>query len=278
MKIRVISALVALLILIGLYVALDVQGLRYICVFGGLMSILEYARLTFPRLDAPRHLEWCFVGFSAILFFLTAGGLWGTPSLARLDVALIFSSVAAVTLIMLALLTVRTAEDLTPVLQVQAYSLMGLFYCGMFPGLVTRLLLFDHGQVWFLGFLAIVFSGDTFAYFAGRTFGKKKLLEPVSPKKTVAGSIGGLAGSAAAGLALSFIFFRETPAIEIVLMAMVTGAFAQVGDLFESLIKRVADVKDSGSLMPGHGGVLDRLDGVLFAAPVYFGMVTFLTT
>jgi phosphatidate cytidylyltransferase len=277
MKTRVISALIAASVLVGLFVEFRAQGLRCFCAFCAIMAILEFARLTIRRLGSPKHIEWSFVILATILFYLTAGGLTGSSFYGRMDIAYTFAAVAAVILTTLILLTVRTSEDLPVVLQTQAFAVMGLFYCGVFTGMVTRLLVFESGQIWFLGFLAIVFSGDTFAFFAGRTFGQKKLLEPVSPKKTIAGSVGGLAGSSLAGLVMALLFFKQIPAYEIVLMALITGAFAQTGDLFESLLKRVADVKDSGRVMPGHGGILDRLDGVLFAAPVYFALVSYLT-
>jgi phosphatidate cytidylyltransferase len=133
--------------------------------------------------------------------------------------------------------------------------------------------LIENGQIWFFGLLAMVFAGDTFAYFTGRNFGKNKLLEAVSPQKTIEGAIGGLVGSAVAGGALAYFFLPHIPIVSLMGVALVTGIFAQVGDLFESLLKRVAEVKDSGSIMPGHGGLLDRVDGVYFAAPVYFVLV-----
>ncbi|MBL7687488.1 MAG: phosphatidate cytidylyltransferase, partial [Bdellovibrionaceae bacterium] len=94
--------------------------------------------------------------------------------------------------------------------------------------------------------------------------------------KTVEGAIGGLFGSAIAGVVIAQYLPQHTTSATMIAAAVVTGGFAQIGDLHESLLKRVADVKDSGSIMPGHGGILDRLDGVLFAAPVYYSVVSFL--
>ncbi|MEK7357644.1 MAG: phosphatidate cytidylyltransferase, partial [Bdellovibrionota bacterium] len=161
-------------------------------------------------------------------------------------------------------------------LQLQTAGLMGFFYCGIFPGLTVHVLRMENGSTWLFGLLAIVFTGDTFAYLTGRFFGKRKLLEAVSPKKTVEGCLGGLGGSAVAGLVLGLFFLHDQPLWALVLTALVTGLFAQVGDLFESLLKRIADVKDSGAIMPGHGGILDRVDGVLFAAPIYYVLARFL--
>jgi phosphatidate cytidylyltransferase len=135
----------------------------------------------------------------------------------------------------------------------------------------------EHGDTWFFTLLAIVFFGDTFAYFIGRATGKTKIWPLISPNKTWEGAIGGLFGSVLGAILMKFLFLYEVPALAMVLLAVFAGAAAQIGDFFESLLKRVANKKDSGSLMPGHGGILDRIDGVLFAAPfVYVASRVFL--
>jgi phosphatidate cytidylyltransferase len=117
--------------------------------------------------------------------------------------------------------------------------------------------------------LVVAWIGDTGAYFAGRFLGNKKLYPAVSPKKTWAGAFGGLAGSVAAGLAMKAIFPNQLPLswVDVVLVAGPGALLGQMGDLSESLIKRSTGVKDSGGLLPGHGGILDRIDAVLFMAP-----------
>jgi phosphatidate cytidylyltransferase len=92
----------------------------------------------------------------------------------------------------------------------------------------------------------------------------------ISPKKTIAGAVTGLAGSCVGGLVFLKILLPEVPALWIVLFTLICGMMAQAGDLFVSLVKRVAEVKDSGRIMPGHGGVLDRLDGIYMAAPLVY--------
>jgi phosphatidate cytidylyltransferase len=267
MKTRVISALIAVLIMYSTFYFWRVEGLLIICSLAIAGGIFEYSRLTLVPKKAPLHLRLAFFVFTLALFLAT---LW-VEALTIPAVAL-----GSVFFLTMSLMIVESAEGLPKALEFQSLGILGLLYCGLFPGLGLRILRFESGPTWFLGLLAIVFSGDTFAYLSGRAFGSRKLLEPVSPKKTVEGSLGGLVGSAIAGAALGAFFLPEIPLVSIILVALVTGAFAQVGDLFESLIKRVADVKDSGSIMPGHGGVLDRLDGVFFAAPVYYVLVRFL--
>ena len=127
-----------------------------------------------------------------------------------------------------------------------------------------------NGHRWLLAALMIVWAADSGAYFAGRKFGKHKLAPRVSPNKTIEGLIGGVVAGVVVGVAFA-LFAGATPAqLPIVaLVALVAVLFSVVGDLFESLLKRHADVKDSGHLIPGHGGILDRLDGVLAALPVF---------
>ena len=129
----------------------------------------------------------------------------------------------------------------------------------------------EHGSGAVIWLLAIVWSVDSFAYFAGRTIGGAKLAPSISPGKTWAGLLGGMAGAALVGVLLA-------PSIahvwwQALLLAAVLAAVAQAGDLFESWLKRRAGVKDSGSLIPGHGGLLDRLDGLLLASPVFAALV-----
>jgi phosphatidate cytidylyltransferase len=115
--------------------------------------------------------------------------------------------------------------------------------------------------------LIVAWVADTGAYFAGRFLGKARLYEAVSPKKTWAGAWGGLAGSLAGVVALKLISAHWLSWLDVVLLAIPGGILGQMGDLTESLIKRSVGVKDSGALLPGHGGLLDRIDAVLFIAP-----------
>jgi phosphatidate cytidylyltransferase len=144
------------------------------------------------------------------------------------------------------------------------------------PGLVIfKLTALEAGSVvfaapfWFA--VAVVYMGDTGAYFTGVSFGKHKLIPAVSPKKTWEGSLGGLAWSAATAVVLNWYWDLALPLITAVVLGLLIGIAGQTGDLLESAIKRVAGCKDSGKVFPGHGGVLDRIDSLLFAAPVCYG-------
>ncbi|WP_225764273.1 phosphatidate cytidylyltransferase [Stenotrophomonas sp. Marseille-Q4652] len=128
----------------------------------------------------------------------------------------------------------------------------------------------NHGNRWLLTALTIVWAADSGAYFAGRRFGKHKLAPRVSPNKTIEGLVGGLVAGLLAALAFGWIAGVQPVQIGgLVIVAAVTVLASVVGDLFESMLKRHAGAKDSGTIIPGHGGVLDRIDGVLAALPVF---------
>lgn len=128
----------------------------------------------------------------------------------------------------------------------------------------------EVGPRWTLFALALVWAADTGAYFAGRRFGRRKLAPRISPGKTWAGAWGGLAGSVLLALAFAPLLGVEWSDLHrLLLLALLAAIASIVGDLFESLIKRHSGAKDSGALIPGHGGLLDRVDGVLAALPVF---------
>lgn len=118
--------------------------------------------------------------------------------------------------------------------------------------------------------IAVVAATDTGAYISGRCIGGPKLAPNISPKKTWAGLLGGMSCGAVASYLLSPKLFIPSNLPEAIAVGMIISVISQLGDLFESWMKRKAGVKDSGTLLPGHGGLLDRVDGLLFAAPVYF--------
>ena len=117
--------------------------------------------------------------------------------------------------------------------------------------------------------LAVVWAGDTGAYFGGRAFGKTPLAPTISPKKTREGAFFGIVASVAGGLAIQLFYEGKLAGWHVIILASILGGIlGQLGDLVESTLKRFAGVKDSGAIIPGHGGVLDRVDGLLFAAPI----------
>ncbi len=165
-----------------------------------------------------------------------------------------------------------------------AVTLFGAVYVGGTLGFALLLRAFpgvSEGEAGWEGALVAIFPmtvtwvGDAVAYFAGHRWGRTKLIPSVSPGKTVAGGIGGLLGSVAAAIAFVALLLNPYSGLGLsipsaVLLGLTIGAASQVGDLAESLLKREAGVKDSGSLFPGHGGVLDRFDSIFFALPTAY--------
>lgn len=125
-----------------------------------------------------------------------------------------------------------------------------------------------------MGFFILLWSSDTGAYLAGRTFGKTKLFERISPKKTWEGSLGGALLSGAVAFGLSYVF-DDVTAMDWIVISLLIVVFGTYGDLFESLLKRNLHIKDSGTILPGHGGVLDRFDGLFLSVPAVFFYLLF---
>lgn len=163
-----------------------------------------------------------------------------------------------------------------------AVTLLGIIYVPFLLSFVFLVRCMDNGfeLVWiiFVG----TFSTDIFAYFTGKLFGKKKLLPEVSPNKTVAGAIGGVVGSIVCTTAFGYFYVYlyagiKIPAYHYILIGLLCGVIAQIGDWAASAIKRRVGIKDFGNIMPGHGGLLDRIDSLLFVAPaIYFYLQFFI--
>ncbi|MDX2494179.1 MAG: phosphatidate cytidylyltransferase [Desulfuromusa sp.] len=150
------------------------------------------------------------------------------------------------------------------------WIILGLIYLPLLLGHLIPLRMLPDGQRWIFLTLIVIMSCDSFAYFIGRKIGKRKLYPAVSPNKTIEGGIGGLIGSIFAVMLVKFTFLPVIGVVDGVLIGLVLGVVGQLGDLFESLLKRACQVKDSGNMIPGHGGILDRLDSLLFAFPVIY--------
>ncbi|MDD5167870.1 MAG: phosphatidate cytidylyltransferase [Syntrophales bacterium] len=157
----------------------------------------------------------------------------------------------------------REPFDLLPVMKV----VFGFMYVPLMMSHLIWLRQADNGILWIFFVIVLAFSGDVAAFYIGRTFGKKKLLPMVSAGKSVEGTIALVAGSTVCCVIYSILFLPALPAAHAAALGFVGSVLGQLGDLCESVIKRAAGVKDSGVILPGHGGILDRLDCLIFIGP-----------
>jgi phosphatidate cytidylyltransferase len=159
-------------------------------------------------------------------------------------------------------------------LQTAAVSTFGALYIGVPLGLLS-LTRWTLGKEATLLLILAVAASDTLQYYSGRSLGRRPLAPLVSPKKTVEGALGGFVGAAIALAVLGHWWLPQMGLLTRVGLGLAVAAVGIVGDLFESLLKRSVDMKDASSIIPGHGGVLDRIDALLFAAPVYYVFVRY---
>lgn len=161
-----------------------------------------------------------------------------------------------------------------------AWTFAGILYVGILFSHLVSLRGLDHGRAWLFLAIFATFGSDTSAYFVGKIFGKHKLAPHISPMKTWEGAIGGLLGA----VIVSLFFLLPTPVQlssyltwwQAIILGILVSIFGQLGDLMESLLKRNTGVKDSGTLFPGHGGMLDRTDSIIFAViAVYYWVLFF---
>lgn len=222
----------------------------------------EYARMAFPD-DLTFSLGW--LGLSGALFGWTA--VWSSPSVAAATAGVVLVATFVQS-------TLRSGDDLSRAADRAGRYVIGVVWItGLLP-MIIRIREWEHGVAWVILTLAISWLGDTGAYFAGRAFGSRKLFESVSPKKTWEGVYGGVATAVLGVFGMRAFFLPELQPIDCVFLGAVGCSMGVLGDLFESLLKRAYGVKDSGWIMPGHGGLLDRIDSVLFVGPtVYAYMV-----
>lgn len=242
-----------------------------------LLAMSEFFAMTLPKEDRKAALV--LGGLACLAFYwldplaLAASGIDNRSALA-------FAGAGGTTLTLFLAVVVPMLfflfrfRDIPSVAQRIVATITGIVYAGFLTTYLAKLKLF--GTPWGVGgdfvliVLLIAWIADTGGYFAGRFLGKTKLYEAVSPKKTWAGAVGGLAGSVLGVAVLKLVTADFLSWVDVFLLAVPGGILGQMGDLAESLIKRSTGVKDSGALLPGHGGILDRIDAVLFIAPYVY--------
>jgi len=261
MFVRIATGLVLAPIMIALLAYGPWPLISGVFAIGGLIGTHEFYRMAFKESDATQY-EWA-VGLLGSAVLLGTTWLFGELGLA--------AGMIAATMIVIIGLLFRPGAIETVGVRI-AWLLGGIAYVG---GLFAVLVLFgelgeSRGRTAIFILCFSVWAGDTFAYFSGKFLGKKKLYPLVSPKKTWMGTFGGLGGSIFGALVVGALGWKGLNNMELIIIGFAAGVVEQMGDLGVSLFKRSVGAKDSGNIFPGHGGMLDRLDGLMFAAPVVY--------
>ncbi|MEP7212598.1 MAG: phosphatidate cytidylyltransferase [Acidobacteriota bacterium] len=277
MKTRFLTAAIALPILIASivlpsYFPQTVWLFVVIAAIALAAGLFEFYSLT-KKLELKADAAVAYIG--AALLFVTF--LIDAPAKAPDLLLLVFA------LFVIALLitqTFRFQKDFTKMLAGVGVTLLGVVYVAFLGGflIATRVGFEGHPYLstHLLGFFFLVLMGsDTGAYFAGKAFGKHKLIPKVSPGKTWEGLIGGLVAAALFAVLATLTFFRELPLQFSIPLALVMAVVGVLGDLAESAMKRGSNTKDAASILPGHGGLLDRLDSLLLNAPILYYFARF---
>lgn len=185
----------------------------------------------------------------------------------------IFIAVSFLFLFLIFLLQMFSSNPTDNAVEAVSYNIFAVMYLPFLFSFIP--LLKDYDSMWLLFLCFVIWASDSFAYFAGIAFGKHKLIPLVSPGKTIEGLAGGIVGALVIGAIFKYYLLKDASWLLTAVLAVEIIVAGIVGDLIESLMKRSAKVKDSGSLFPGHGGILDRFDSIIISAPVLYFYLTF---
>ena len=224
-----------------------------------LLSLREYFQMTFCRNARGNYPPLAILGYATGLSII-----WAAYS----DSAAFILLIIAINFLLSGFFLLPHFKTEPAIVDAVAIQIQGMVYIPVLIASLIRIRNTDAGILWIFFLLAIVFAGDIGAYYAGSYLGRHKLCPSVSPKKTIEGSIGGLCANLLVGGVIKAMFLPLLPWPACMVMFLLIGAAGQTGDLYESALKRSVQIKDSGTLLPGHGGMLDRIDALLFASPV----------
>jgi phosphatidate cytidylyltransferase len=258
---RVLSALLLIPVVLGVVWFLPPVATTLLAAVAAVLAIVEYSALAKALgIDVQRTIAAVTAAAACV-----AVGYGEIP----------FDGVVLFTLLAVGTIAVAKGQPLPGALAAAAATAFGLVYIGVPLGAVAAIRLIGGREAVLLLMATIVVS-DSAQYYTGRAFGRVPLAPSISPKKTREGAIGGLVFGTAAMIVGGRYVFPSSPLAILAVTGLVVVVLGIIGDLFESLLKRSAGVKDSSALIPGHGGILDRIDSWLFAGPAYYVFVRYL--
>ena len=243
------------LVYIGGFPFIVLVGFACVC------SLWEFYRIVFNADDDMRHGIIVWWGYLVGLGIIFAAHIAGSESVL---------AVVALNLVIVGLISLFLYKSTPSVVNVIPKQIQGIVYIPLLLSFLVSIRRGPDGMVWIYILLAIIFAGDVSAYYVGSYLGRHKLIPAISPGKTIEGAFGGLVGNLVVGSIGKFFFLPAISWGSVILFSLAVGLAGQVGDLFESEFKRSSQIKDSGSILPGHGGFLDRIDALLFASPVAY--------
>ena len=270
-KVRVVSAVSLLFLLCLFYLALGLFGLGLSLVLISLVASYEFAKITF----APSK--------GVIDYFTTALFVLAILLVVMQDIIearFWFSLLIAIYVVHMMVFLFKVTK--VGKLDKAVFDIMSFFFGVIYIGFPTyffiKILNSVDGLKWCFTITCVTLMYDIMAYFSGTKWGRHKISSIISPNKSWEGLVGGLFGSVFAGIVCFVLFGLQVEFWLFLLVCVICGVVGQIGDLFESLIKRDAKIKDSGSILPGHGGMLDRIDSLLLSIPVMFWLIVNLHT
>lgn len=266
LKKRVITGAIGATLVLCVLIFLDRVGARFLSAVFSLFMLYEFINISFFHLTDMKEKRLVMLGVSWLTIFLS----FIIPG-AQFELLLfLFFSIFGYFLFTA---NRHEGEHFQQHFQELMYGVFAALYLVLIPIYFPMIRNSPGGIHWSVMFLLIIWGGDVGAYFTGKKYGRRKLYPAISPKKTLEGAGGGMATSVVIAILYKLIFFKVASVGGVILTAILVNVFAQVGDLCESFFKRAFHKKDSGSILPGHGGFLDRFDSFVFSLPVMYACV-----
>jgi len=274
---RLVTALWGIpLLIVAVWFDQPIAWFTVLAAIWGLLAAYEFYRLVTAASAVPLT---CFGLIWTLLFILSGDSELLSVLRPHFDVDMIVPLLLASSVLLPLIWLIRRPQK-ENAFTGWAWTIAGILYIGLLLSYLVALRGLEDGRNWIFFALFTTFGSDTAAFFIGRAFGKHHLAPNISPGKTWEGTVGGIIGA----IIVSLLFTISTP-LELnlnwgqaILLGLLVSVFGQLGDLVESLFKRNMGVKDSGSLIPGHGGFLDRMDSIIFAGIVVYYYVIFTTS